>query len=345
MITIGERQVGAGFPAYLIAEVAQAHDGSLGMAHAYIDAAAGSGADAVKFQTHIAAAESTRDDLFRVPFSSQDASRYDYWRRMEFTPPQWAELAAHCRDRNVEFLSSAFSFEAVHLLRAAGMAAWKVGSGEFNSTELLTAMCEDKLPILLSSGMSHLEEIDAGVALVKNLGCPVAVLQCSSRYPTPMQHVGLNVLSELARRYGCPVGLSDHSGTVFPSLAAMARGASFIEVHVVFDRRQFGPDTGASVTFEELRLLADARDAFSEMDRAPVCKNVDAGELDTMRRLFTKSVAPARPLPEGTRLAEDMLAPRKPGSGIPYSDRGRLIGRILARNVEPDRLLREEDLL
>ena len=112
-----DRQIGSGAACYVIAEVAQCHDGSLGMAHSYIDAVASAGADAIKFQTHIAEAESTPGEPFRVKFSRQDASRYDYWRRMEFTPEQWLGLAEHCRQAGITFLSSPFSVEAVQLLR------------------------------------------------------------------------------------------------------------------------------------------------------------------------------------------------------------------------------------
>lgn len=117
----------------IVAEVAQAHDGSLGMAHAFIDAVANAGADAIKFQTHIAAAESAPHEQWRVKFSYQDATRYDYWRRMEFTPDQWHGLKRHCDARGLTFLSSPFSVDAVDLLTQVGVAAWKVASGEVAS--------------------------------------------------------------------------------------------------------------------------------------------------------------------------------------------------------------------
>jgi N-acetylneuraminate synthase len=139
-ITVNGRRIGAGSPCFLIAEVAQAHDGSLGAAHAYIDAAAEAGVDAVKFQTHIADAESTLDEPFRIKFSKQDETRYAYWKRMEFSPEQWPASAAHAADKKLVFLSSAFSVAAVELLQKIGMAAWKVGSGEVGTRDLLDAM-------------------------------------------------------------------------------------------------------------------------------------------------------------------------------------------------------------
>lgn len=340
---IGDFQIGCGGSPFIIAEVAQAHDGSLGMAHAFIDAIADAGADAVKFQTHIASAESTNDEPFRIKFSYQDTSRYAYWRRMEFERDQWAGLANHAREKGLVFLSSPFSIEAVELLRDIGMSAWKVGSGELNNFELLSAMLQTKAPILLSSGMSSYDEIEQGCTFIRREGVPFAIFQCASRYPTTLNEVGLNVINELRSRFDCPVGLSDHSGVVFPSIAALARGIDLIEVHVTFDRRMFGPDTIASLTMEELALVVNAKRSFQAMDQNPVDKDVMARNFDEMRQLFTKSVALTMSLPAGTILTSDVLTLKKPGTGIPPIDMNKLIGRQLRWGVSSDRLLRYED--
>ena len=328
----------------VIAEIALSHDGSLGMAHAFLDAAAEAGADAVKFQTHIAMAESTFDEPFRIEFSPQDAKRYHYWRRTAFTAEQWQELAARAKKRGVMFLSSPFSVEAVHLLARLGVTLWKVPSGELRSRDLFEAMLAAGGQILVSSGMSPWQEIDDTVALLSSRGADFVVMQCTSRYPTPLSAVGLNVLEEMRRRYDCPVGLSDHSGTPFPALAAMARGAAVIELHVTFDRRMFGPDVPASITFEELGFICRARDAFVEMDENPVDKDAMANSLASMRQIFGRSLAASRPLPAGTLLTPGMLVPRKPGGGIPMEAMQKVMGRRLARDVEPERILRWDDL-
>ena len=343
-ITIGERVVGGGASALLVAEVAQAHDGSLGLAHSFIDAAADAGADAVKFQTHIAAAESTLDEPFRVRFSDQDQTRYEYWKRMEFTEAQWEGLCRHAADAKLTFLSSAFSLAAVELLTRIGVPAWKVGSGEYKSRELFSAMVATGKPILLSTGMSTFAEISEGVDLVRGEGCAIALLQCTSKYPTSLHEVGLNVIDELRDRYACPVGLSDHSGQPWPGIAALARGADLIEAHLTFDRLMFGPDTAASLTVAEFRKLREARDAFATMDAHPVEKDAAAEGLGEMRRLFTKSVAPQRRLTRGTTLTAEMLAVKKPGSGIPANLLETLIGRTLKRDVQPDRVLVWDDI-
>ncbi|ARQ00711.1 N-acetylneuraminate synthase [Pseudorhodoplanes sinuspersici] len=328
----------------MIAEVAQAHDGSLGAAHAYIDAAAEAKADAIKFQTHIADAESTLDEPFRIKFSKQDETRYAYWKRMEFTPDQWAGLAEHATARGLIFLSSAFSVRAVEMLARINMVAWKVGSGEIGSNDLLGAMAKAGGPVLLSTGMSSYAEVEQVVASLRERGTSVALFQCTSQYPVALKDVGLNVLDEFRRRFNCPVGLSDHSGSVFPALAAMAHGANMIEAHIVFDRRMFGPDTAASLTPDEFLLLADARDAFHQMLSHPVDKDMLANSLRPTRQIFGKSVALVGNASVGTTLTRDMLTLKKPGSGIPAAAIDQLVGKRLKRAVDARNLLSWEDV-
>ena len=344
VLKIGGRRVGPGSAALIIAEVAQAHDGSLGMAHAFIDAAADTGADAVKFQTHLAAAESTLDEPFRVRLSQQDPTRFQYWKRMEFTPEQWQDLADHARSRGLLFLSSAFSVPAVKLLRCIGMAAWKVGSGEFASTELWQAMTETGAPILFSTGMARRSEIANAITWFRSMGVSFALLQCTSAYPTPFEAVGLNILDELRTEFGVPVGLSDHSGSIYPGMAALARGANILEVHVTFDRRMFNPDAAASVTLDELRMLCEMRDALVTIDSHPVDKDEMAEQLSAMRENFGKSLAPICPLAAGTILTPQLIVSKKPGGGIPPEAAAQISGRRLARDVAPDRILRWTDL-
>ena len=342
--SVGDKSIGPGAPAFVIAEIAQAHDGSLGLAHAFIDAAAECGADAVKFQTHIAREESTLDEPFRVKFSRQDETRFAYWKRMEFTREQWSELAIHAEGKGLVFLSSPFSLAAVAMLADIGMAAWKIASGELGSLALQEAMIATGAPLLVSSGMSSWSEIDELAKKLTHCGSHFAVLQCTSQYPTPLSDVGLNVIDEMRQRYGRPVGLSDHSGLVFPALAAMARGANVVELHLTLDRRMFGPDVPASLTVPELRLVCEARDAIFTMDSHPVDKNEMADKLVALRDMFQRSLALREAYGAGTVLTAEMLAVKKPGTGIPEGRLQDVIGRKLAKPVDPERLLAWSDL-
>jgi N-acetylneuraminate synthase len=314
------------------------------MAHAFIDAAAAAGANAIKFQTHIAAAESTPAEQWRVRFSHQDDTRYDYWRRMEFTEAQWLGLKTHAEERGLLFLSSPFSSEAIQLLQRIGLEAWKVASGEISNIGLLEEMLRTNRPVLLSSGMSSMAEFDSAVDLVRRAKVPLAVLQCTSMYPCPPDKVGIGQLATYRERYGCAVGLSDHSGTIYPGLAAAALGCDILEIHVALSREMFGPDVIASITSAELRQLVEGIRFIEAMNRSPVDKNAIASELSPLRDLFTKSVVVREALPAGTTLSRDHLTAKKPGTGIPAARLTELVGRRLRLPVAADTLLAESDL-
>ena len=325
----------------VIGEVAQAHDGSLGTAHAYIDAIAETGADAVKFQTHIASAESTPGEPWRVKFSRQDSSRYEYWQRMEFTESQWEGLKSHADERGLIFLSSPFSDEAVNLLRRLRVSAWKVASGELTNFALLDKMMEDGRPILLSTGMGLVAEVNETVARIRRREVQFAVMQCTSAYPTPPEEVGINLLNEYRNAYQCPVGLSDHSGTIYPALAAVNRGAEIIEVHVTLSREMFGPDVCASVTTAELKELVRGIRFTETMLAHPVQKDRMADKLKSLRGMFTKSVVARNNLPAGTVLKREDLTVKKPGGGIAPAQLESLISRRLESPVERDEMISE----
>jgi N-acetylneuraminate synthase len=341
---IGNRPVGAGHPALIIAEVAQAHDGSVNVAHAFIDSIADAGADAVKFQTHIASAESSPLEQWRIPFSKQDASRYDYWKRMEFTLEQWRGLKEHAEARGLVFLSSPFSLAAIELLRSIGIPAWKIASGEVRNEVLLARMLETKLPILLSSGMSLPSETDATIRRVQNAGVPHLLMQCTSAYPCPPERIGLNVLQEFRERFGCETGLSDHSGTIWPSLAAVTLGAKAVEMHVIWDKSMFGPDTVASITFAELKQLVSGIRFTEKMLANPVDKEAEGAAMERMRATFGQSLVLARDLPAGTPLKPEHLASKKPLAGIPASDFQKTLGGRLRRDVAAGEFLQLSDL-
>jgi N-acetylneuraminate synthase len=342
--SIQERPVGEGEKCFFIAEVGLGHDGSLGTAHAFVDAVAGTGADAVKFQTHIADAEGTDREAFRVNVFRQDRTRRDYWKRTAFTEEQWRELKGHADDVGLIFLSSPFSVEAVRLLDRIGVPAWKIASGETSNLPLLTEVLKTGRPVLMSTGMSTAAEVDAAVGKIRESGVPAILYQCTNRYPCPPEHLGLNVLGEYRERYGLPVGLSDHSGVPAVAAAAVALGACSIEVHVTFSKKAFGPDVPASLTIEE---LADVIEGGRYLERAlssPVDKEREAEELAETRALFTKSVVAARDLAAGQLLAEGDLSFKKPGTGIPAARFAELLGRTVRRALAKDDAIGWEDL-
>lgn len=328
----------------IIGEVAQSHDGSLGMAHAFIDAIANAGADAVKFQTHIAAEESTPQEPWRVRFSPQDHTRYEYWQRMEFSKAEWRGLKEHADEVGLLFMSTPFSERAADLLAEIGTTIWKVASGEIGNTPLLEQMASTGHPVILSSGMSDWNELDKAVGIVRRNGNSLAVLQCTSAYPCPPERVGLNLLDEMRQRYDLPVGLSDHSGNIFAGLAAVTLGAEVLEVHVTLSREMFGPDVPASITTIELgQLIAGVRE-IERMTASPVSKESMAEEMAPLRDLFTKSVVAGMDLKAGTVLGAEHLKLKKPGTGLDASHLPALMGHRLRRSVKIDELLVLSDI-
>ena len=343
-INIDGRIIGSGNPAFIIAEIAQAHDGSLGAAHAYIDAIAKTGADAIKFQTHIADAESTPQEQFRVPIFPQDATRYDYWKRMEFSAEQWAELSRHAIDRGLVFLSTPFSMEAVDLLVRLEIPAWKIGSGETSNLPLLDRVARTGKPVLLSSGMSSWSELDEAMDCIQTAGGSAALFQCTTSYPCPPEQLGLNVIKELRERYGCPVGLSDHSGTIYAGLAATTLGVNMIEVHAVFSKESFGPDVYSSVTTSELAQLVEGIRFIEKAVEHPVRKDDEAEVRSELRMLFGKSLVAACDLPLGHQLRANDIVLKKPGTGIPAKRLTEMVGRTIRRAYTNNELFEEKDI-
>jgi N-acetylneuraminate synthase len=263
---------------------------------------------------------------------------------MEFTECQWKGLKEHAEGRGLMFLSSPFSVAAVDLLSRVGVAAWKVASGEVGDPAVFERMMATGLPLLISTGMSPLAEIDAVVGRAKLRGRPVAVLQCTTAYPCPPEKVGLNLIPFFRDRYGCRVGLSDHSGTIYPGLAAATLGADVLEVHVTLSREMFGPDVPASLTTADLRRLVEGVRFIEAMRAAPIDKDAMAREVAPLRGLFTKSVVAGADLPAGTVLRESDLATKKPGTGIPAARLAECVGRRLRRPLAADALISEDDL-
>ncbi|HEY3173290.1 MAG TPA: N-acetylneuraminate synthase family protein, partial [Thermoanaerobaculia bacterium] len=250
----------------------------------------------------------------------------------------------HADERSLWFLSSPFSEEAAELLSRVGVAAWKVASGETSNLPLLERLTRDGRPILLSTGLSPLVEIDAAVRLVQSQSRALAVLQCTSAYPCPPEKVGLNLIPFFRDRYGCAVGLSDHSGTIYPGLAAAVVAIEVLEVHVAFSRQMFGPDVPASVTMEEFKQLNQGVRFIERMAEHPIDKDESAKETAPLHMLFTKSVVARMDLKEGTILQTQHLGTKKPGTGLPAARLPELIGRRLRRDVKADERIGAEEL-
>lgn len=314
---------------FIIAEIAQAHEGSLGIAHSYIDALAKAGVDAVKFQTHIAEAESSVFESFRVNFSYEDATRMEYWKRMEFTPEQWKGLKEHCDQVGVEFMSSPFSCAAVELLEEIGVLRYKIGSGELNNYLMLQKIAATGKPIILSSGMSDYEELEQTINFLSPYGNELSLLQCTTAYPTVASQWGLNEIQKLKNKFQIPIGFSDHSAGIVAPLAAVAMGASILEFHVVFNKEMFGPDAKASLTIEETKELVNGVRSIEESIHSDYSKQ-DVRTFNDLKIMFGKSLSVNKDLKKGSVLSITDLESKKPGNkGISAKEFRNVIGKEL----------------
>ena len=324
----------------IIAEIGSVHDGSIGNALKAVEAAAACGADVVKFQTHIAEAETLADAPMPLYFKGEP--RMEYFRRTAFSLQQWKQIAEHCGENGVRFLSSPFSLEAVDLLEEVGVELYKIPSGEVSNVPLLERVAATGKKVFLSSGMSNWAELDHAVAVLRK-GGPLVVMQCSSAYPCTPERVGLNVMLEMQQRYGLPAGLSDHTLGHAACISAAALGAVVVEKHFTFSRLMYGSDARHSMEPDEFKAFCSNVKEAAIIRSNPIDKD-DLQDYRDMKRIFEKSVVTARAVQAGQSLQITDLAFKKPGDGIPAARHSELLGRQVRHALEPDHKINWEDL-
>ena len=329
---------------FIIAEIGQAHDGSLGMLYSLLESASSIGVNAVKFQIHIADAESSKQEPFRVNFSYQDNTRYDYWKRMEFSEKDWYNVKKKCDELQVEFLATPFSLEAVNLLEKLNVKRYKIGSGDASNMLLLEKIAKTKKEVIISTGLGTLEELKTSTSMLKTENIPYTILQCTTKYPTTANDIGLEWLKILEEKFCCPVGLSDHSGTIYPSLGAVALGAVVIEAHITFDKKMFGPDSKASLNVNEFsELVKGVR--FLEVARGMGEDNKNINNKKELRRIFGRALACNKDLNAGHIITFDDLEVKKPSdAGIPVDQYREVIGMKVVNKKCAWDFLNYEDL-
>jgi len=340
-VSIGDRSVGPGHRCLIIAEAGVNHDGDLARAHALVDAAADSGADAVKFQT------------FRVDYLvSDDAAAAPYQRRSGATSQRrmlealqlpsgaWRELADHAAQRDLLFLSTAFDEESLEKLLEIGVSALKVPSGELDNLDLVTHLAGRGLPLIVSTGLATLDEVAAAVAAAREAP-GLALLHCVTAYPAPIEACNLRAIRTLLERFAVPVGWSDHTdkGAV-SAVAAVALGASILEKHLTTDRNLPGPDHAASADppafAAYVAAVRAAQESLGDGVKAPA-------EAEMENRVFARrSYHAVRDLESGHVVTAGDVRLLRPATGLPPS--ARVEGRVLARPVATGRPLTAEDL-
>lgn len=345
-IAIADRLVGVGAPCLIIAEAGVNHNGQPALAHALIDAAAAAKADAVKFQTFRAdrlAVTSAPKAAYQKRNGPAGESQLEMLRRLELPDDVVRELAVHCRAKGILFLSSPFDEESADFLDALGMPAFKVPSGELTNSPFLRHLAEKGKPLIVSTGMADMSEVEAAVGVIRAADAPpFALLHCVSNYPADPADCNLHAIGALERAFGVPAGWSDHTTGIDIAVAAVALGAAILEKHFTTDRALPGPDHRASLEPGE---LADMVRAVRRVESAlgTGIKRPAASEADTAS-VARKSLVAVRDLAAGTVISATDLAARRPGTGLPPSRQGELLGRRLKINVAVGDLLTPEML-
>ncbi|MBZ9560023.1 MULTISPECIES: N-acetylneuraminate synthase [unclassified Modicisalibacter] len=330
---------------YVIAEAGVNHDGSLEQAFRLVEQAVTCGADAIKFQAFSADRLVTRAAATATyqRRTAAVASQYELLKALELDAEAFQRLQAHCRALGIEFLASPFDEESVDFLADLGVRSFKIPSGEITNTPLLERIAAHGKPVILSTGMCWLAEVDTAIRTLDAAGAgEITLLHCVTEYPAPFEQINLSAMHTLASAFGRPVGYSDHTAGIDMAIAAVAMGARVIEKHFTLDTTLPGPDHAASLALGDFRAMVEAI-RHVELARGDGIKRPAPCELDNMR-VVRKSIAVGRDIAAGEILSRADLTLKRPGSGMPPSLLETVVGRQAARAIRSDDLLDWRDL-
>jgi len=332
-VMIGKRAVGASEPCFIIAEAGSNHDRKLGQAKQLIDVAVEANADAVKFQTFVAEkiAARTKADVARIDYGGA-RSLFELYKNLEL-PREWQrELSLYCRKRDILFLSTPFDEEAVDQLEGLGVEAFKIASFELVHLPLLKCVARKGRPIILSTGMANLGDIEDALQVIREEGNEQAILlHCAINYPPPLESVNLAAMDTLRQAFQVPVGYSDHTLGVTVPIAAVARGANVIEKHFTIDKTLPGPDHSFALDPDELKaMVRSIREAEAAIG-TPV-KKAAPDEVEHLKR-GRRSIFARVNIPKGAIISERMLAVLRPGIGLAPKYLEIIVGRKAQRDI------------
>lgn len=333
------RPVGAGAPCFIVAEACDNHLGSLETAKEMVRGAKLAGADAIKFQHHLPDEEMLREG---VPMSANfNMPLYEFLKRYALKLSDHYELLRYCREVGIIYLCTPFSRKAAEELHGMGVGAFKIGSGELTDLPTLKVIARYRKPMILSTGMCELSEIEETVNTLRPINDQLLLMNCTSEYPAKYSDVNLGVIRELERRFDVIVGHSDHTPDIYTCIGAVAMGAKLLEKHYILDRRQPGPDQSVSIETYQLYELVQAVRRVEEALGAE--KRIH--ELEKPIRAWAyRSVVSLRPIPKGTKIVEGMIWTKRPGTGIPARQMEQVLGRVAKVEIPKDHLIRWDEL-
>jgi sialic acid synthase SpsE/sugar phosphate isomerase/epimerase len=343
VIKIGDRLVGDGQPTYIIAEIGVNHNGILQLAFELIDAAADSGADAVKFQKRDLESLYSKKYLDNAN-AGEKTLRYllPILQRVELPDEDYYRILDYCDRKKITFLCSAFDIKSADFLAQLGVPAYKVASADLTNLPLLDHLAQTGKPLILSTGMSHMVEVEFTVNFLLERGVEFALLHCNSTYPAAFEDVNLRFMDQL-RKFGVPVGYSGHERGIAVSTVAAAMGASIIERHITLDRTMDGPDHAASLEPHGFRkLVRDIRQVSQALGSGEE-KFISRGEI-LNREVLGKSLVAARQIKPGETITSQMVSVKSPALGLSPQHYNELVGRTATRLIEEDEPFLEKDL-
>lgn len=339
VITINGIKIGDGEPPFIIAEGCDNHMGSIETAKEMCRKAKSAGADCIKFQHHLPDEEMLKD----VPMSSNfDIPLYEFLQMNALTIEEHVELLEYCKELGIIYLCTPFSYQAALELNQIGVSAFKIGSGEMTDIPTLVKIAKFGKPMIISTGMCTMEEIERTYNALKDLGVEIAFTNCLSEYPPSYEDVNLNVIKSMKEKLPCSViGHSDHTPDLYTCYAAVALGACIIEKHVILDKLTPGPDQSVSIDFTDLELLVDGiKKVYMALGNA---KKIHENEK-IIREWAFRSLVSTCDIPKGTVITQEMIWSKRPGTGVPSHQMNEFIGMVAKKDIEANTLLKWTDI-
>jgi sialic acid synthase SpsE len=339
-IKISKFRIGTSNPVFTIAEAGINHNGSLAIAKKMVQVAKKAGVSCVKFQTHITEKEMIKTDI--KPGNISKKSLWSIIKNCELSEHDEKMLQKYCKELKILFLSTPFSIEAIDRLEKMKIPAYKIGSGELTNIPFLTKISQTKKPVILSTGMSTMNEIREAVKIFKHKKNPLAILQTTSTYPTSYKDVKLGVIEKYEKEFKIPVGISDHSLGTYIAFGAVAKGACIVEKHFTLDKKMPGPDQNLSLEPNELRDLVIGCNAIKEA--LGDTKNILKNEKPILK-FARESVVSIKNIKKGEKFSEQNITTKRPGTGkIMAKDYFKIIGKIASSNILNDKQLSWNDI-
>lgn len=326
---------------FIIAEAGVNHNGSIELAKKLVDAAKDAGADCVKFQTYITKNIVSRNALkaeYQKQQTKAEESQHDMLKRLELSFDDFIELNKYCKSKDIEFMSTAFDFDSIDFLKSLEMGTWKIPSGDITNLPYLLKIAKLNAPVIISTGMSTMEDIGSAIQALKNHGSGnLTVLHCTTEYPTPYDEVNLMAMNTIKEKFGVSIGYSDHTKGIEVAIAAVALGATVIEKHFTLSRDMEGPDHKASLEPDELRVMIDSI-RHIELALGNGIKKPTDSERKNMS-VARKSIIAKKDIKVGEIFSEENITVKRPGDGISPMKWFDVIGKTATRDFKEDELI------